>query len=326
LGIDFAYYDRITDGQLLRADIAPSSGYQYQTKNFGSISNKGYELLLTGTPVVIGDFRWNISFNWSQNKNKVESLQEGVDEIEILSVYNTRFIAVPGLPVGSFKVPELAYTEDGRPVVNPDNGFPETTGDEEIIGDIHPDYMMGITNAFSWKGLDFGFTFDAQKGGIMYSGTADLHYFAGNATQTLYNERQTFLIPNSVNLAGEDANGDPIYVENTTPITVQNINNPLYYPSYNLASERDRILDRSYVKLRELYIGYNLPAKWLDPIHVQGIRLTITGRNLLMWTPEGNNFIDPEVTSFGNDLRGAMGEFRTGPTARSINFALNLRF
>ena len=326
LGVDFAYYDRITDGQLLRADIAPSSGYQYQTKNFGSISNKGYELLLTATPVIVGDFRWSISFNWSQNKNLVEELAEGVDEIEILSVYNTRFIAVPGLPVGSFKVPELDYTEDGRPVVNPDNGFPETTGDEEIIGDIHPDYMMGITNTLSWKGLDFGFTFDAQKGGIMYSGTADLHYFAGNATQTLYNERQTFLIPNSVNVAGEDADGNRIYVENTTPITVQNINNPLYYPSYNLASERDRILDRSYVKLRELYIGYNLPAKWLEPIHVQGIKLTITGRNLLMWTPEGNNFIDPEVTSFGNDLRGAMGEFRTGPTARSINFALNLRF
>lgn len=326
IGFDFAYYDKVTDGQLLRADIAPSSGYQYQTKNFGKIKNNGFELLVNVTPVLINEFRWDLSFNFTKNKNEVVELAEGVDEIEIWSVYNTRFIASPGKPVGSFKVPEIMYTDAGQIVVNPDNGFPETTGGEEIIGDIHPDYMMGITNTLSWKGIEFGFTFDFQQGGLMYSGTADLHYFAGNATQTLYNERQTFLIPNSVNLVGEDGDGNPIYVENTTPITVQNINNPLYYPSYNLASEKDRIIDRSFVKLRQVHISYDLPAKWLEPIRVQGLTVTITGRNLLLWTPDGNNFVDPETTSFGNDLRGSMGEFRTGPTPRSINFALNLRF
>jgi len=104
------------------------------------------------------------------------------------------------------------------------------------------------------------------------------------------------------------------------------INNPLYYPSYNTASERDRILPKDYLKLRELTVSYELPSRLFSNFFIDRMSITLSGRNLLIWTPSENNFVDPEITSFGNDLEGEFGEFRTGPSSRTYTAGLKVSF
>jgi TonB-linked SusC/RagA family outer membrane protein len=335
IGIDAAYYNKLTDGQILEADIAPSSGYTSQVKNFGVIRNSGIELLLNVIPVKSGNFEWDITLNYTKNHNIVEELTEGLDEYRFMGIYNTEFVAIPGQPLGVVKVPGIETDDEGHTVVNPNTGFPVITAELEEVGSVQPNYIMGITNTFKIYGVEVGFTFDYRNGGYMYSGTADLHYFAGNATQTLFNERQPFMIPNSVmpnpsydeDAAAADPNYDvPMYVENTVGLDMSQINNPLYYPSYNTASERDRIIPKDYLKLRELTLSYSLPSSLLDNIFIDNLSIILTGRNLLIWTPSENNFVDPEVTSFGNDLTGEFGEFRTGPSARTFTAGIRVNF
>ena len=332
--IDFTYYDKITTNQILPASLAPSTGYTSQIKNFGKVQNVGVELLVGIVPIKTKDFTWDLTFNFTRNRNYVLELTDGLDEYSFRTVYNTELVAQAPKDgetrtlLGLLKVPGIMKDDQGRTVVN-EKGFPQTTIESEVIGSIQGDYQLGIINSFRYKNFDFGFTFDIRRGGLMYSGTADLNYFVGNATQSLYNNRQPFILPNSVKpnpnyVAGNAAS--PKYIENDVVIDVSNVNNPLYYPSYNLASERDRIISKSYMKLRDLYLNYKIPAKFLSSVKLKDASVGLMGHNLLLWTPEENNFVDPEVTSFGNDFQGEMGEFRTGPSARSFAVVLKLKF
>jgi len=167
--------------------------------------------------------------------------------------------------------------------------------------------------------------FDIRQGGLMYSGTADLQYFAGNAVQTLYNNRQPFIVPNSV-YGQQDANtGEWTYQENKTPIKMFDITD-YYYNQKNPTAERHNVIDRSYTKLREVTLSYTLPKSIYQKLPISNVEIGVFGKNLLLWTPASNNFIDPETTSYGNDLAGDFGEFRTGPTARQFGINLKLEF
>ena len=332
--IDFTYYNKITTNQILPASLAPSSGYTSQIKNFGKVQNVGIELLVTVVPVKKDNFTWNVSFNLTRNRNYVLELTDGLDEYSFRTVYNTELVAQAPKDgetrtiLGLLKVPGIMKDDQGRTVVN-EKGFPQTTIESEVIGTVQGNYQLGIVNSFQYKDFDFGFTFDIRQGGLMYSGTADLNYFVGNATQTLYNNRQPFVIENTVKPNPNYVEGNsatPKYIENDIVIDISQVNNPLYYPTQNLASERDRIISKSYVKLRDLYFNYNVPKKYVSTLKLKGASVGLIGHNLLLWTPEANNFVDPEVTSFGNDFQGEMGEFRTGPSARSFAVVLKLNF
>jgi hypothetical protein len=194
-----------------------------------------------------------------------------------------------------------------------------------IYGNIQPKYIAGITNNFTWKGFNLGFVFDIREGGLIYSGTADLQYFVGNAVQTLYNNRQPWIVPNSVYGAQDPATGKWTYSENTTPITMSGVTD-YYYHTTTTTTERSLVIDRSYVKLRELTLSYNLPKSLLQKLPLKNVEIGVYGRNLFVWTPVGNNFIDPENSSFGNDLAGEFGEFRSNPTTRNMGFSLKFSF
>ena len=184
-------------------------------------------------------------------------------------------------------------------------------------------YQLGLATTLRYKGVSLSVDFDIRKGGIMYSRTKDINYFTGNAIQTAYNDRNTFIVPNSVNKV-TDSQGNVTYVENTTPISSANYyaywgNGGLDMGSYNL-------IDKSFVKLRSLVIGWDLPKKWLAKTPFQGIQVSFYGNNLFLWTPSSNTFIDPETTSFGNDLEGNFGEFTSNPSSRRFGFNLKVKF
>jgi hypothetical protein len=183
---------------------------------------------------------------------------------------------------------------------------------------------MGLSSNLRYKNWNLGATLDYQKGGLFYSYTARLNYFVGNATNTLYNDRNPFIVPNSV-IEIDNGDGTFSYEENTIPIDKSNINE-YWNQTTNNSISREHVLDKTFLKLRELTLSYNVPKSMLARTPFTNLSITAFGRNLLMWTPEENNFIDPESTTYGNDLRGQYGEFAVGPTVRSFGVKLQLSF
>lgn len=325
LGIDFAYYDRTTDGQIFQVPLASSTGYRSQTLNFGEVTNKGVELQLKGTPIKTNDFRWDITYTFAKNNNEVVKLPEGLDQVVINGAYGIDFVAEEGKPIGVYYGEVAKTTEDGKIIVN-SNGIPKTAENKEEYGTAERDYTMGLNNSFTYKDFNLGFSVDYRKGGVMYAYTARINYFVGNATKTTYNDREPFIVPNSVQEFDTDGDGIPdTYVENTAQIDRANIFTYWNQTDNNMMSQ-EHVLDKTFLKLRDVTFSYNLPDKWFSKTPISTASFGLYGRNLLIWTPEENNFVDPEMSTFGNDLFGAFGEFAGAPTARSFGFNLNVTF
>lgn len=325
VGVDIAYYNRSTTNQILAVPIASTSGYGFQVRNLGKIENKGIELLLTLSPIKTTNFSWDIRYTFSNNRNKVIELGSGLEKVILTSSYNVEFVAIEGQPLGTYLGIVPLKDEQGNTVVNSTNGQPLAAPDKEMYGNAQAKYLMGLYNTFTYKNLSASFGFDIRKGGLIYSYTQRLSQFVGNSTNTLYNNRQPFIVPNSVVQDGTDDNGEPIYRENTTPIDVANYD-AYWNDQNNPTTEREHVKDRSFVKLREVVIGYTLPKSLFNNLPISSLSINLVGRNLLLWTPESNNIIDPEVTTFGNDLAGDFGEFGQGPTVRSFGASLRATF
>jgi TonB-linked SusC/RagA family outer membrane protein len=328
--LDAAYYDKKTDGQILDVPLAVSSGYTTETKNFGKIGNKGIELLLTLNPIsTASGFDWEVSMNYTKNETTLISLESGLDRVEIRGLggfnvggFEVDFVGYPGQKFGLFEGPKVATDPQGRTIVNATNGIPNVdNAEKEVLGSFQPDFIGGLSNTFTYKGVSLSFTFDVRQGGKMYSYTKRLMSFVGNTTQTTYNDRNPWIVPNSVVevLDGEEVT----YQENTTPVDMTNVAS---YWGTGPTIDRNYVIDRSYVKLRELVLGYELPQTVVSKMGLRNLSVNLVGRNLWLRTAKENNIIDPELTTYGNDLSGEFGEFAAGPTVKSYGFSLRAGF
>lgn len=325
IGIDANYYDKRTEGQIFNVPISPGSGYTTMVQNIGVVSNKGIELAVDATPVKTRDFSWTVNYTFARNRSKVESLNEGLDKVILQSAYDAEFDAIPGQPLGIFKAPVPLYSPDGQIVVDAKTGFAVPAPDKGVYGSSQRDFMMGLQNTFTYKDLQLGFSFDYRKGGMFYSGTADLLLFTGGSRATLYNDRKPFVVPNSVNQT-VDGSGKTVYVENTKVIDEAHFDAFFYHTSNKAMVYRNRIIDRSFIKLRDVTLTYRLPQSIASKIKASNLALIAYGRNFLVWTPKSNMYIDPEVTNFGNDLQSEFGEFRTGPSLKQFGLTLRASF
>jgi TonB-linked SusC/RagA family outer membrane protein len=326
LGLDAAYYSKISNNQILPIDAAPSSGYKFLIVNFGKVRNRGIELAFSATPIKQDKgFSWDINYIFSRNRNRVLELPSGLNQIELESAYDAKFLAKVGRPLGVFEAPVPKRDPQGRIVVNPANGLAVTADVNGDFGTSERKYIMGLTNTFSFKGITLGVTMDYRKGGVFYSGTADLLNFVGNDIRTTYNDRSPFIIPNSV-LEVTDASGNVTYVENTIPVAEDRIDDYYYHTNNPALSYYTRILDKSFLKLREATVSYDLPKSLVQKIRAGKASISVFGRNLWTWLPKANRTIDPEVSNFGNDLTSEFGEFRTGPSTRVFGGSLKVSF
>ena len=325
LSFDVSYYDRTSDKQIFSLAMDPASGYTAMNTNLGKVSNKGIEALVTVVPVRTKDFEWSLSWNFTKNKNKVVSLPEELGgEVNIYGLSGgTGLYAIEGEEMGVFKAYRAKTDDEGHIVVNA-QGIPVVSDDLEKVGTMNYKYQMGLGTTLKYKSVSLGVDFDIRKGGLMYSRTADISYFTGNAMQTAYNDRNPFVVPNSVVQSGTDDNGNPIYVENTVGLTPTQIYN--FWNNGGWDRDADFLIDKSYVKLRSVVLSYDLPTKWLAKTFLTGVRVSFFGNNLFLWTPSSNTFVDPELTSFGNDLEGNYGEWSANPSSRKFGFNVNVKF
>lgn len=320
ISIDAAYYNRVSNKQIFSLNMDPASGYSAQNMNLGEISNKGVELLVGLKPVATKNFKWNLSWTYTKNVNNVVSLPEELGgETNLAGLSSCYLAAVVGKPIG-FKTYTALKDPNGNLVVNSTNGLPQQSEKMEYIGKMDYDYEMGISNTLTYKGLSLGFDIDIRQGGLMFSRTKDISYFVGNAIQTAYNDRNPFIVEGSV-----IDNGDGTYSENTIPISVADQGE--YWTKGANDMDAGFLIDKSFIKLRSVTLSYSLPKSLLSIVPgIQDIQLSVFGNNLLLYTPESNSFIDPEVSTVGNDLDGKFGEFSANPTTRKFGFNVMLKF
>ena len=322
---DAAYYDRNTDKQIFSLNMDPATGYTAQNMNLGKIRNRGVELLVNVTPVKVGDFQWDINWNYTKNWSKVIKLPEelgGIATIYGLSG-GTSLYAIEGEPLGVFKAYVPQMTDDGK-IICDNKGQPLVNSEQQIVGSMNYKYLMGFGTTLSWKGVSLTANLDVRHGGLLYSRTKDIEYFTGNAIQTAYNNRNPFIVPNSVQIGGTDDNGNNIYVENTTMLDETEIYN--YWNNGGSELDRAFLVDKSYVKLRNVILTWQLPSNWFAHSFITGVAVSAFGNNLFLWTPKSNTFIDPEVSTFGNDLEGNYGEFSANPSSRKFGFNVQVKF
>ena len=317
---DVSYYNRNTDKQIFSLEMDPASGYTAQNMNLGKIRNRGIEAMVSVTPVRTRDFEWTLTWNYTRNRSKVISLPEELGGESLIWGLSgdTGLYAIVGEELGVFKAYTAEHDPDGNVIVDA-SGLPKKSTEQTIVGSMNSKYQMGIGDTISYKGVSLSFDFDFRKGGVMYSRTKDINYFVGNAIQTAYNDRNPWIIPNSV-----VDNGDGTYSENTVALTPTNIYN--YWNNGDTGYDSSFLVDKSYIKLRQVVLAWDLPKAWLANTFLTGVKVSLYGNNLLMWTPSGNTFMDPESSSFGNDLEGNFGEWSTNPSSRKYGFNVSLKF
>jgi TonB-linked SusC/RagA family outer membrane protein len=326
LGLVVALYNKRTEGQIITVPISPSSGFTGLVNNLGLVENRGIELALDAKPVESKDFTWSLTYTFSKNKNKLKELTTGLDNVILNTAYDAALIGYPGKSLTGIYAPVPKYTPDGKIIVSSSTGMPIEDSVKGFYGNAEYDYMMGLFNSFTYKNFQLSFSFDYRHGGHFYSGTADLLNFTGNAYNTTYNDRKPFIVPNSVIQTGTDANGKPTYEENTIEIDESSYTD-YWYPTQNKAgSYYDRILERSFLKLKDIALTYTLPQKWASKIRSTNLAVSVYGRNFLLWTPSSNFYLDPEASNLGNDLASELGEFRTAPTSYQIGVSLKANF
>lgn len=319
LTVDFTYYmSESKDLILTTAPVAPSSGYTAQVINAGTMENKGFELEASIIPVHTSfGLKWEVYGTFTKNTNEVTALPDGVDQIVLGGFSDMSIVARKGEPYGSFYAVSNQRDPQGRVVVDSVSGQPLLDDQPRIFGSYQPDWMGSIGTTLSWKGLKFNILFDTRQGGMVYSRTMDTQEFVGTSPNTLNNDREDFIVPNSVI---QTESGD--YVENTSVLA----HHQDYWTVYNNQDHAAHLLPASFTKLRELSLTYTFPSKWLKKTKfIAGAEIKVFGSNLALWVPDENTFIDPETSSYG--AGNAQGfEFGTTPSLRNFGFGFNLDF
>ena len=336
LGLDASWYNRETDDQIFTLPIDPATGYTSQVTNFGNVRNRGWELVLKTTPVKTANWQWDLNFNWAKNDNKVLSLPESLEGGKVVINYFSAggdavyMYAEEGKPIGELYTYLPEYTEDGKVIVGED-GLPIVSTDLVDTGkNVNNKWTAGVNTSLSAYGFTLSAQFDIRYGGYMFSRTKNLMTFTGNGICTSYNERRPFVVPNSV-VASTDAAGNTVYVENTTPLHMSDGTIQSYYDGGETGGcVTSYLVDRSFMKLRNVTLTYNLPSRWLKNVFLSGASISLYGNNLLTWTAKDNRCIDPENTTYSQssygDLGSMFGELYSNPSCRTYGFNVSLKF
>ena len=320
IGLDVSLYERKTKDLIVNLPVARSTGYSTVTGNFVDLTNKGIELVLTAKPIVTDDFKWKMSYTFTKNDSEVTNVVGEEDKISIYSAYGVNFYAEEGKPLGVFYAPSPAMTDDGQIIADPSTGYYTYDNTETYAGSSQRDFIMGLKNSFSYKNFRLAMSFDWKQGGKFYSYTKRLSYFVGNGIETTYNGRNTWIIPNSVI---PDGNGG--YEENTTPVAFDDVT-AFYNASQNQAIEGEHIISKTFVRLRDMSLSYKVDSDLIDKWGISSLTFSVYGKNLFLWTPAENPYIDPETTSYGRGIRSEFGEFASNPSQRSYGTSVKLSF
>lgn len=330
VGFDVSYYNTENINQITAIPLSTATGYTSAVLNAGTIENKGVEVQLNLTPIKSEDFQWDITANWSKNESLVVELLNGIDNLQLAALQGGISInATPGEPYGTIRGTDFVYTNGERTVRT--NGYYQATGtNNNVIGDVNPDWKGGVFNNFKYKNFNFNFLIDIQKGGDVFSldtwyGYATGLYDFTAGTNDLGNPVRNPVVGTPGNydatsggvlLSGVKADGSP----NDVRASATTYGNPWGYVRTPNAAH---VYDAGYVKLREASLSYNLGPKVLEKMAFTGVSISIIGRNL--WIIDKNTpYADPEAGLSSGNVQG----YQSGsyPSIREIGASLKLQF
>ncbi|MBB6325194.1 TonB-linked SusC/RagA family outer membrane protein [Algoriphagus iocasae] len=302
LGFDIAYYTKTTHNEIMNASLSIASGFSSAVVATGSIQNKGIEILLTGKPIQNQNFTWTSSFNLTNVKNEVLSTDENNGPINLGQNRATLGNAVTAFVVGEagpqIRAYDYAYNSDGSIQVD-EAGLP-VRGELINMGTVLPTLYGGWNNEFNFKGISFSFLIDYNYGNKVLSATEFYSTFRGL---------------NKVTLEGRESG-----------VTTGGVTAPAqaYYQALAQNVTSTSVVDGDFIKLRQLTLGYSLPASWFGntPV-IKGLDISFVARNLAYLMRKAKN-IDPEA-SFGSNINFAGIEGTALPSTRSFGFNLNFK-
>ena len=368
LRVDATYYSMLSFDQVITLPVASSSGYDNTLTNGGEISNRGIEVLVSGTSILKDEFRWESSINIGRNRAVVESLPDVIESGRYSIVADVfpgdeggadlEYVAQEGELFGQMYGLGFVRHPETDEIIH-QNGLPMITTDKVSAGSYQPDLRLGFFNNFRYKDWNFSFLFDGQIGGQIYARSHALYNTAGGITNNDDpNLDMSTLDGRTVYSVSYDADGEPVYTleqeggvvgpglmwEDANGDGEIDYNNELstnnvavepggagytgyFYNYYGNGFNRDNIeaatYDATYFKLREVTLGYNLPKSFAEKLKLTSVRVSLIGRNLLLFSSVPS--IDPETFSVRNGIFVNGFESTQMPSTRSYGFMINIR-
>ncbi|CDA85716.1 SusC/RagA family TonB-linked outer membrane protein [Bacteroides congonensis] len=353
--LSFTYYNKNTKNQILTSTINGVSGYGEALFNAGEVKNWGYEVTLGVVPFRNKDWEWKVDINWAKNNSEVVSLANGMDYMTLTTVQNSvELRIVKGEPLVSLYCREPWKTNDEGQVLVGANGRP-LSGEAKFLASVEPKWTGSIRTSLRWKDLTFSAMLDVRMGGHVWSETAfqssrnaQSIMSMGGRTEHLFSD----LILNEGDQTGYLGILDPKYVPNGKNNIYMDASRPKgmnipgavydssvpglagqpcqawikpidYWTNDSGKNGELYLYDASYVKLKEISLGYNIPKNWLRKIgFIQSMRVSAVGRNVAILhqkTPKG---IDPEATSSMGIQQGLERGFNLPTSSYGFDFKI----
>ena len=312
--LDIAYYSTSVDNQIVNVRVSPTQGNILQTRNEGSIENRGLEVQLNQEIIRNRDWQWNANLNFGFNRGRVKSLPDDIIEIQGTQygdIFPTAYLngsttAFSGKDYKRNSNGQIICTADGFPIISPVKG--------NLIGNREPDFLMGISSFLTWKNISLSFLLDIRKGGDIANVTSR-SLFSNGQSRFVEKYRNREIV-----VDGVVEQPDGTFVKNTRPIILDQTNMNTYF--YAVSS--NFIEDGSYLRMSYVTLGYDFTSL-LKRTLIQGLRVSFTGRNLFMLTKYTGG--DPQISagSAGGTGKGGVENFGI-PSTRSFDLSLNVTF
>lgn len=321
LNYNLTFYQNDTENQIIPVTVPIESGYSSRIINAGKARNRGVEMSLSVIPVKSQNFSWNVSANWSLNRNKILSLPDeyaGQSGYTISTVAGVLYYnAVIGGSLGDLYGFKLVRNANGEVVYDATTGLPARPDKIEKVGNAFPKWRAGLQNDFKIKNFTISFSFDGQYGGMAYSQTHHKMSEQGKLQHTLMGRDNP-----SGTIVGQGVvlNADGTYSPNTKAVGLA----AYYGDYYRRANIETNTFDTSFVKLRDARIAYTFSKNVIAPLKLTELTLAIFGKNLWMWTEFP--MFDPEVASLNDSTITPGAEIGQLPSARTVGFQVNLKF
>lgn len=323
LGIDLTYYNTRNSNQIVEIPISTSSGYTSRYINAGVIRNYGLEAVLSATPVRIPKgLEWSSQINFSMNRGRVMEINKEYDQYvyawtAIYSDQDARVYAIAkeGEAMGNLYGTDLKRTPDGQIIVDA-TGLPIADPTLVKLGNYNPDFILGFSNKFNYKGFSLDFLIDWHQGGVFVSRTFGMGMESGVLDKT-ENRNPEDMVIEGVYLDPQTQQ----YVQNTKQVSARD-----YYRSlYRRFHETQSTFSSTFVKLREVKLGYTFPKKLFKKTPISDLGVSVVGRNLFMWTKD-QNYVDPEAISYEGQGMTPGVEEMSYPSTRNFGFNINISF
>jgi TonB-linked SusC/RagA family outer membrane protein len=315
LGFVLTYYNNTTDDQIIPVQISSTTGYTSQVLNAGSVTNKGWELLLAASPLRNPDgLRWDVTLNWSKNNSEVSELYGDLQTLVLGTYWNVNIEARLGEPYGALFGYDYLKDEQGRWLLD-SRGRPQRDPTRKVLGNYNPEWVGGIQNRFGYGAFDVSVLVDGQYGGDIFSTTNWFGEYSGVLESSLRGRENDICDPGLV-VAGVLPNGS-VNGDGVDDVTVC----PELYFHRNFSIDQSGIDEASYIKVREVRLGYRIPESFMSRLGFSGGDIALIGRNLFLWSKIDN--IDPETAFDASNVQGI--EFGQHPTARSLGFSVSIR-